>query len=634
MEFRFRGVDDRSSNTVPSSSSGFNPPSSDQIFRPNSNLIRSRPEAVELEKLQIREEIIASEVARRIALEAEVRREMVTEWETAAMHRVRETGLTYEQSLTMHLDPRFCLVPHFHSLNRWRPEACFNLLPPPPTLLPSPVVLPPPLTQVLESEVKDASEEKKNRLIILPKPDPNRVVGAKWKTPPPAGTTELPQPSISSKVTQNEEWSCAICQINATSEEVLAGHLGGKKHKANEERKKAHEREKNSDTNVVPLPKKLKQSDEITEDNGKIKNEKDLQGKAESLLEKKFADSLEKKHAPPAMDEAERKSEVSLEKKHVPTVMNVVEMTPELRKKKKIKIRCEICSVDLNSEVMMETHEKGRKHKARLREIGKSNVAALATTATTNTFTKQATSSNVQLPEVADVVSDDGKIMDVPKEKNSNTSINTNTVMLPEKIKQLAEKSEDNGKMKDEQLIMREEKAESFTEKKIADSLEKKHAPTAMDEVEKKSADSLEKKHTPTAMDEVEKKSADSLEKKHAPTVMDDVEKKSADSLEKKHEPTVMDAVEMTPGLGRKKKFKFWCEICSIGVNSQVAMETHIKGRKHRARLPETGKSNVAGATTDTVTEQTTSNNAQMPKVADVVSDEAKLMDVPNAEKL
>ncbi|KAK8697227.1 hypothetical protein V6N13_113379 [Hibiscus sabdariffa] len=288
-------------------------------------------------------------------------------------------------------------------------------------------------------------------------------------------------------------------------------------------------------------------------------------------------------------------------------------MTPGLGRKKKIKFRCEICSVDVNSEVAMETHEKGRRHKARVWGIGKSNVAALATTATTITFTELATSNNAQLPEVADVVSDDGKLMDVPKEKNSNTSINTNTVMLPEKIKQLAEKSEDNGKMMDEQLIMREEKAESFTEKKIADSLEKKHTPTAMDEVEKKSADSLEKKHTPTAMDEVGKK--------------------SADSLEKKHEPTVMDAVEMTPGLGRKKKFKFWCEICSIGVNSELAMETHIKGRRHRARLPETGKSNVAAATTDTVTEQT-SNNAQVPKVADVVSDEAKLMDVPNAEEL
>ncbi|KAK8697228.1 hypothetical protein V6N13_113380 [Hibiscus sabdariffa] len=425
MEFNFRAVGDTSSNTVPSSSSGFNPPSSDQILRPNSSLVRSRPETVELEKLQIREQIMASEVARRIALEAEVRREMVTEWEMAAMHRVRETGLSFEQSLTMHLDPRLPL----HSLNRWRPEACFNMLSPPPTLLPSPVVLPPPLTQVLESEVKDASEEKKNRLIILPKPDPNRVVGAKWKTPPPAGTTELPRPSISSKVTQNEEWSCAICQINASSDEVLAGHLGGKKHKANEARQKAHEREKNSDTNIVTLPKKHKQSDEITEDNGKIKNEKDLQlikidVKAENLMEKKVADSLEKKHAPTAMDDVEKKFEDSLEKKHAPTVMNVVDMTPKLEKKKK-KFRCEICSVDVNSEVIMKTHEKGRKHKARLREIGKSNVAALATTATANTFTKQATSSNAQLPEVANVVSDDCKLMDVPKEKNSSTSINT-----------------------------------------------------------------------------------------------------------------------------------------------------------------------------------------------------------------
>ncbi|GMI89293.1 hypothetical protein HRI_002598600 [Hibiscus trionum] len=406
MEFKFRGVDDQPpSNSVPSSSSGFNPPSSDQIFRPNSN--------VELEKLQIREEIVAMEIARRRALEAEVRREMAAELEMAAMHRVRGTALSYEQSLTMLLDPRLPLVPHFHSLNSFRPEAHFSLFPPPPqpTLLPPPIVLPPPMPQVLESKVKDASEEMKNRLIKLPKPDPNRVVGAKWKTPPPAGTTELPQPSISSKVKQNDEWSCAVCQISATSEEALAGHLGGNKHKANEARQKAREMEKNS--NTVTLPKKLKQSDEKSEDNGKMKTEKDEQlikreGKEEGFMEKKIADSLEKKHAPTAMDEVEKKSADSLEKKHAQTVMDAGEMTPKIRKKKGIKLRCEICSVDLNSEVAREIHKKGRKHKARLLKFGKSNAAALATPIT-DTVAEQATSNDAQMPNVADVVSDEAK---------------------------------------------------------------------------------------------------------------------------------------------------------------------------------------------------------------------------------
>ncbi|KAE8687664.1 Detected protein of unknown function [Hibiscus syriacus] len=266
MDFKFRAVDYQPSNSFPSSSSSFNPSlsgDSGQIFRPYRNVILGRPETVEWDKLQIRDEIIASEIARRRALEAEVRRELMAEREMAAQQRFRETGLSYEQSFTMRLDSRLPFVPHLHSLKRWRTEACFNMFPP--ALLPPLVVLPPPVTETLDSQVKDTSEDKRNKLIILPKPDPNRVLGAKRKPPPPAETSELRQLLISSKVKQNDEWKCGICKINVTSEKTLAEHLGGKKHKANEARQKARKTEENSDpsTDIITLQKKLKQSDEI-----------------------------------------------------------------------------------------------------------------------------------------------------------------------------------------------------------------------------------------------------------------------------------------------------------------------------------------------------------------------------------
>ncbi|KAL6973817.1 hypothetical protein U1Q18_028001 [Sarracenia purpurea var. burkii] len=96
MEFKFRSIDGQalSTNTSPSSSmsyfaeqalrAGYSGPD----FERTTDLVRSSShvrEAVrrELEKQQIREEIIAEEMARRRVLEAEVRRELSLEREIA-----------------------------------------------------------------------------------------------------------------------------------------------------------------------------------------------------------------------------------------------------------------------------------------------------------------------------------------------------------------------------------------------------------------------------------------------------------------------------------------------------------------------------------------------------------------------
>ncbi|XVF89289.1 hypothetical protein PTKIN_Ptkin19aG0118200 [Pterospermum kingtungense] len=436
MEFKFRDVDNRPPNQFPpssfSSSSNFNM-FSGQGFRPD-------PITLELEKAQIREEIIGSEIARRRALEAEVRRELMAEWEMEARLRARETSLFFEEhGLTMPLDPRLHFVPHFDkNHHRWLLEERFNIFPPPPP----PHMLPPPVTEVLNTEVKDTSVGNKNKLIILAKPDPNRVVGAKRKTPPPAGAGELPMPLISLKKKPNEEWSCAICRVSATSEKGLTEHIQGRKHKANEARLKAQAMEKNSNTTTLPkkprhLSKIVKMpittgsgSETETEEklpqlgenvdvsDQKLEDKEKFKGKKDELMVKreKKAKWLTKK-----LDHLKKK-------KHGLTAVDKAESASKLRDKKKYKFWCQICLVGAHSEVVMDSHTKGKKHIARLQELDKTNGAASAT-ATTDTVSEQAKSDGSQMPNATtttDTVTEKAK-SDGSQMPNATTTTDTDT---------------------------------------------------------------------------------------------------------------------------------------------------------------------------------------------------------------
>lgn len=57
------------------------------------------------------------------------------------------------------------------------------------------------------------------------KPSEQKLSGTKRKAVANAGASKLPKPQ--------KDWSCALCQVSATSEERLNDHLQGKKHKAN-----------------------------------------------------------------------------------------------------------------------------------------------------------------------------------------------------------------------------------------------------------------------------------------------------------------------------------------------------------------------------------------------------------------
>ncbi|XVE53636.1 hypothetical protein DITRI_Ditri03aG0018900 [Diplodiscus trichospermus] len=454
MEFKFRAVDGRTPNRFSSASSGLNSLSG-QGFRPNPNFVRPEPVQWELEKARIREEIIASEIARRRALEAEVRRELLVEWEIAARHRAWETGLSFEHRRAMQLDPRLPFMYHFNNNHcQWRPEERFNFLPPPPlSPAPPPPMLPPQLTEVLGTEVKATAEGNKNKLIILAKPDPNRILGAKRKTPPPADIGKLPLPLIRLKKKPNEEWSCAICQVSTTSEKGLTEHIQGKKHKAKEARLKAQIAEKNSNTRTLPkksrlikempvtiglgsetetqeklteLSQNVDNSDQKLEDAENLKNKKDeLLIKKEKVKSsgKKLDNDLKKQGATAVekVDDSDQKLEDgqnlknkkdvllikkdkakrsgkkldNVLKKQGSTAVKKVQKIPKLEEKKKYRLWCQICSVGAHSELVMEAHTKGRRHIARLRKLNKDNAAAPATTiTTTNVVSEQVLKDN------------------------------------------------------------------------------------------------------------------------------------------------------------------------------------------------------------------------------------------------
>ncbi|OMO61717.1 Zinc finger, U1-type [Corchorus capsularis] len=398
MEFKFRAVDGRSRTfCFPSSSSSYSHMPG-QAFRPHPNF--PLPDAVqwELEKAQVREEIIASEIARRRAIEAEVRMELALERQVAAMHQTSESGLSFEQRLTMRFDPRCPFLHHVGNNHCWRPDERFDYLPPPPAppLMP-PFLSPPPMlqpgvTEILDSEVKATPEQNKDKLIVLAKPDPNRVVGTKRKTPPLTDAGELHRPLISLKNKHRNEWSCAICQVSATCEKGLTEHLQGRKHKAREAKLKAEAMEKNSNSNTMPLPKKAIKLDKVaelpvttglgSEDTEKSKGNVDelpsKKEKKENFRKKLKNNSLQKKHGSTAAD-------------------NKVEGTPELTKTKKFKFWCQICMVGTYSEGVMENHKKGRKHIAGLKKLEENNAATPATT--TNTVTEHESSEGTHMPK-------------------------------------------------------------------------------------------------------------------------------------------------------------------------------------------------------------------------------------------
>ncbi|KAF9680643.1 hypothetical protein SADUNF_Sadunf06G0142900 [Salix dunnii] len=387
MEFKFRAVDNRLPLWFsPSSSIGHVYEQALRASYPNADP-RQIPEPMrnelilrQIEKERIREEIIAQEMAWRRGLEVEVRRELMVEREMA-MRGGR--GMSFEERLTMRLNSRQPQLPgpfvNQFDCSWLEDRLAFHghgvsyMLPPVPRLPESEMKLLP------EPEMKPSTENNKDKLIVLKKPDPN-LCGVKRKAVTPStGVGELPFAGIKKK--PKEEWSCALCQVCATSERGLSEHLQGRRHKAKEAELRAQKMAKNP--NKASLPKKTAKTAKLAilttglEMEAEIEDESLQHNKSGNFSNKK----LENKGEGGDKNDAQlvqKNQELNNLNKSMAESVQRKERTPEIKMKKKFKFWCEMCQIGAYSEMVMEAHKKGKKHLARLQKSSQNSEAVQA----------------------------------------------------------------------------------------------------------------------------------------------------------------------------------------------------------------------------------------------------------------
>ncbi|KAJ1433581.1 Zinc finger C2H2-type [Sesbania bispinosa] len=259
----------------------------------------------ELEKEQIRREIIAGEILRRRELEEEVRRELALE---------RELGLQMQRSLITPTPQGFSFQEERMPMSRVNSIDEIIAVPLPQQL---PQIMAPP----------EINPSPKDQVIILAKPDPDQYDSKKKEaTPTVYGSMQSP---LALKKKPKEEWSCSLCQISATNEKGLNEHFLGKKHKA---------KEAALSTQKIGLDAKA--------------DSQSLEGSKESKTEELKSGDLENKNET-ATEEAGKTNAL---------------------KRKKVDFWCEVCQIGTWSQIVMESHKRGKKHLRRMMTFDGNNV--------------------------------------------------------------------------------------------------------------------------------------------------------------------------------------------------------------------------------------------------------------------
>ncbi|KAJ6382214.1 hypothetical protein OIU77_030796 [Salix suchowensis] len=212
------------------------------------------------------------------------------------------------------------------------------------------------------------------------KPDPN-LCGAKRKAVTPStGVGELPFAGIKKK--PKEEWSCALCQVSATSERGLSEHLQGRRHKAKEAELRAQKMPKNPNKASIPIKKTAKAAKLAILTTGlemeaEVEDESLQHNKSDNISNKKFENKEEGGDKNDAQLVQKNHQLESLNKSMAESVQRK-ERTPEIKMKKKFKFWCEMCQIGAYSEMVMEGHNKGKKHLAWLQKCSRNSEAVQA----------------------------------------------------------------------------------------------------------------------------------------------------------------------------------------------------------------------------------------------------------------
>ncbi|TMW84260.1 hypothetical protein EJD97_025520 [Solanum chilense] len=359
----------------------------------------------EIEKEKIKQEIIAEEKARRHMLELEVRRELMMERELAkqsgeglspfsspAMSFSHTLPFSNQQSVVRSVEERIArsledrmgrdisvsrlgarneigrleIVPFEERI----PEIPFQQR----SVEPENSALKPvshssvPMISELQSPLEPSKE--KDKIILLAKPS---VSGAKRKavTPPVKVASQPPSSSVPNK-NGKEDWSCALCQVSATCERGLNDHLQGKKHKSKEAALREQRFGKNYSIGLFPKKPKI---NNLSEADGNVNMEQMVKPQVELLLQNKSGERsslviLEKEGAEDTITPTLHHNADDLKK--------TANAAPKKQKaRKKYKFWCATCKVGALSEVSLEAHRVGKKHKARLLVLSSAAASAV-----------------------------------------------------------------------------------------------------------------------------------------------------------------------------------------------------------------------------------------------------------------
>ncbi|CAI9783052.1 unnamed protein product [Fraxinus pennsylvanica] len=329
----------------------------------------------EIEKQRIREEIIISEIERRRVLEAEVRRELMMERELA-LRRGKDgfpfgpsLGTGYDSTIRLpllgmrsegrFLEERVTMPHNGKEMQNGRHEnGKLDILP-----------FQRCATEPRNSEVKPVSErgKEKERVVLLAKPH-EYIPGEKRKaaTSSVVDDGEHQSAAVSRKKTK-EEWSCALCQVSATSEQALKDHMQGKKHKSKEAALRAQRAGKNYTIGFFPKKPALSVTVVGTKT---LCSEEGVKSATQSLHFNKMGETSSKKNNISLLQENRKLENLKNDQ------LEVQEMQKDGNsKKKKYKFWCEMCQVGAFSRKVMNAHKNGKKHVKRLQEYDQNGAA-------------------------------------------------------------------------------------------------------------------------------------------------------------------------------------------------------------------------------------------------------------------
>ncbi|XP_042054652.1 uncharacterized protein LOC121799372 [Salvia splendens] len=314
----------------------------------------------EIEEERIRHEITVYKILTRRALEAEVRRDLVMV--ETFLKRGGRDGFPFESPLQMGLDlpvslplaeERFLdetsmLLTQRHMLNDMCEGGRSASLPFQRASIDERMGRD---SMAKESEVKCVPEgsNKRNEIILEAKPVEN-ITGAK-RVNPGSGASAQSDANLKKQKRVNDDWSCTLCQVTATSEHTLNEHLKGKKHKTKEAASKANKSMIGLCTKNAAKP--IQSS-----------------GTSNQVIEVKLTPKPWLSFGKPS---SETDGPLPLQGKPNPENLNKKEsvVTPQGKqkgehKKEAYKFWCDMCQVGVLAEEVMKMHQQGKKHKRRL----------------------------------------------------------------------------------------------------------------------------------------------------------------------------------------------------------------------------------------------------------------------------